>query len=158
MATRLEGQERLRRKLAKLAEIQGPVRKRIRDALAQNGAEISGQMRAVAPSRTGALRASIRAVFGEFRQANANVRGAGGQGAGDPDLTLRIVAGDAKAWYARLVEFGTAPHVNGGRFAGSLHPGSSPRPFFYPVYRANKRRARSRLTRAIKAGIRETVG
>jgi HK97 gp10 family phage protein len=70
---------------------------------------------------------------------------------------MRIVAGDAKAWYARLVEFGTAPHVNGGRFAGTLHPGASPRPFFYPVFRANRRRARSRLTRAIRKGIKEAA-
>lgn len=157
MTAKVEGLDRLQRKLERLAAIQGPVRRSVRASLEQTGGIVSGQMRSVAPSDTGALRASIRVVFGAYSQANANVRGVGGGGAGDPDLTMRVVAGDARAWYARLVEFGTAPHINGGRFAGTQHPGATPRPFFFPVWRANKRAAKARMSRAMRKGILESI-
>jgi HK97 gp10 family phage protein len=159
MTAKVEGLEKLQRKLQKLAQIQGPVRRNVRASLEQTGGVVSGQMRAVAPEQSGALRASIRVVFGAYKQDNANVRGVGGDddGAGDPDLTMRVVAGDARAWYAALVEFGTPPHINGGRFAGSQHPGATARPFFFPVWRANKRSAKSRMSRAMRKGIQESL-
>jgi HK97 gp10 family phage protein len=157
MTASVEGLDRLQRKMQKLAAIQGPVRRNVRASLEQTGGVVSGQMRAVAPNQTGALRASIRVIFGAYKQDNANVRGVGGGGAGDPDLTMRVVAGDARAWYARLVEFGTAPHINGGRFAGTQHPGATARPFFFPVWRANKRAAKARMSRAVRKGIQESI-
>lgn len=39
-----------------------------------------------------------------------------------------------EAFYARFVEFGTAPHINGGRFAGTMNPGTPPRPFLRPAW------------------------
>lgn len=77
---------------------------------------------------------------------------------GDPDLTISITAGNKEAYWARWEEFGTAPHINGGRFAGSDHPGTAPRPFFYPPVRALKRRVKSRITRATKKAAREVAG
>lgn len=38
------------------------------------------------------------------------------------------------AFYAHFVEFGTAPHINVGRFAGSHHPGTAPDPFMRPAF------------------------
>ncbi len=157
MGAKVENLERLERKLKALAAIRGPVRRRVRQALEQVGASVSGQMRAVVPSRTGALRASIRVVFGDFRQDNANVRGVGAAGRGDPDLSMRIVAGDATAFYAAWVEFGTAAHIAGGKFAGADHPGAAPSPFFFPVWRVNRRAAKARMGRAMRAGIKEAV-
>ncbi len=157
MAAKVDGLEKLERKLKALASIQGPVRRRIREALATSGEQIASQMRAVAPSRTGALRASIKVVFGDYRPDNANVRGVGDSGRGDPDLTMRIVAGDATAFYAAFVEFGTSAHIAGGKFAGAQHPGAQKSPFFFPVYRANRRSVKARLGRAMRAGIKEAV-
>jgi len=57
-------------------------------------------------------------------------------------------------WYWRLIEFGTAPHVNGGMFAGSEHPGSQAKPHVFPTWRANrnnvKKKVRQGLNKAVK--------
>jgi HK97 gp10 family phage protein len=163
--TKIEGADRLKRRLERLASINGPVRRRVREALQQNGAEITAQMKAVVPRDSGDLANSIKAVFGTYQVANANVRGVSttGGGAGDPDLTLHIVAGDEKAWYARIVEFGTKEPRTVKRYFGNANQtvtvGAMPaKPFFFPVYRANKRRAKGRITRAMKAGFREASG
>ncbi|WP_461222623.1 hypothetical protein [Methylobacterium sp. CM6247] len=46
------------------------------------------------------------------------------------------------------MEFGTAPHINGGLFAGTQNPGAKAQPFFYPLYRAYKKRVKARVFRA----------
>lgn len=109
------------------------------------------------PKDSGALERSIRVVKGTYRPENANVRGVGGAGEGDPDLTVRVVAGDATAWYARLVEFGTAPHENKGKFGGTQHPGTKPQPYFFPAVRALRRRVKARVTRATKKAAKEVA-
>lgn len=47
--------------------------------------------------------------------------------------------------HAHLVEFGTAPHVNGGKFKGSKHPGAAPKPFMRPAWDAEGRATLDRL-------------
>lgn len=137
--------------------------KEVRDALApaieQGANEISTLQRRLAPKRSGALARSIRVVKGSYTPENSNVRGiSSGPLKGDADLTFYLVAGDATAWYARLVEFGTAPHENSGIYDGSEHPGAKPRPFFYPAYRAMRRRVRARITRETKKAFRKAAG
>jgi HK97 gp10 family phage protein len=110
------------------------------------------------PKDSGALERSIKVVKGNYTPDNANVRGVGGAGAGDPDLTVRVVAGNAEAWYARLVEFGTAPHENKGKFAGTDHPGTKAQPYFFPAVRALRRRVKARITRATKKAVKEVAG
>lgn len=132
---------------------------RIRDALEQNAKEITELQKRLASVDDGDLQNSIGYTFGFYKAENANVRGvSGGTGGADPDLSVTIHAGDAKAFYALMVEIGTAgPYRIGGRFEGAQHPGNNAQPFFFPGYRALKKRARSRLTRAMKKGIREAV-
>jgi HK97 gp10 family phage protein len=36
--------------------------------------------------------------------------------------------------HGHLVEFGTKPHMNGGTFAGTFHPGTAPQPFMRPAW------------------------
>lgn len=55
-------------------------------------------------------------------------------------LKWRITAGDEKAFYARMVEFGT--------------PRNTASPFFYPAYRAVRRALKSRMSRAIRKVIK----
>jgi HK97 gp10 family phage protein len=147
------------RLLRKLAAIQGAPRAAMRKALAQNAAEITEMQKRLAPVDSGDLRDSIGFTFGKYRAANANVRGvAGGDGAGDPDLSVTIHAGDEKAFYAAFLEFGAAgPWQVGGRFAGATHPGFSAEPYFYPAWRALRRRSKSRLTRAMRKAIKDAA-
>ena len=143
--------------LAKLKRIEGAPRKAMRAALARSADEIVTMQKHLAPKDSGALAASIGATFGDWKPANANVRGFGAARAGDPDLTVTIHAGDATAFYAAFVEFGTAPHAVGGMFEGAQHPGARPRPYFYPAWRANRKRAKAAVARAAGKAIRDAA-
>lgn len=158
------------RALRKLAEMPKAVRRALAPAIEQGAAEIVDMQKRLAPEDSGDLKNSIRYVKGTYTPDNANVRGVGTSGAGDPDLTVHVVAGDASAWYARIVEFGSAPHQIkpkraggilkiGNRFAARAnHPGAKATPFFYPAYRSLRRRVKARITRAAKKGIKEAAG
>lgn len=152
----MKNRERLLRKLRALPPA---VRKRMREAIVAGAEQVVAAQKRLAPRKTGALAASIDYSMGSYTPANPNVRGVtSGGGAGDPDLTAVIHAGDAKAFYAKWVEFGTSPHENKGLYAGSEHPGSRPTPFFYPGYRAQKRSVKARISRAMRKGIKEATG
>lgn len=152
----MKNRERLLRKLRALPPA---VRKRMREAIVAGAEQVVAAQKRLAPRKTGALAASIDYSMGSYTPANPNVRGVtSGGGAGDPDLTAVIHAGDAKAFYAKWVEFGTSPHENKGLYEGSEHPGAKPAPFFYPGYRAQKRSVKSRISRAMRKGIKEATG
>lgn len=102
--------------------------------------------KSLAPSDTGALRNSIEAHFGGVQKMRGQV--GGGLPAGDPELTVAVTAGGPDTFYARFVEFGTSERTAGGRFAGATIPAIPPQPFFYPAFRALRRRIRSRISRA----------
>lgn len=53
----------------------------------------------------------------------------------------------------RFIEFGTAPHVNGGLFAGTQHPGTSAQPHVFPTWRAN----RNSVKKAVRQGLNKAV-
>lgn len=149
---KVSGVKELRRKLQVM-----PVeaRRQVRAAIGKSAAEIAAVARGFAPVGSGALRDSIGWTFGQYRSNNANVRGVSVKaGAGDPDLTATIYAGNSLAWYAALVEFGTKPHRLGGRFAGAQHPGSQPKPFLNPAFRLMSKRAKRRITTAINKAAR----
>lgn len=154
--SKVQGRERLLRKLATLPP---KARELIGKALQEGGDVIARDAKSRVPKRTGHLLRSIKVVSGDYQPDNANVRGmSAGLQRGDPKLTVRVVAGSARAWYARLVEFGTAPHIAGGKFKGARHPGARARPFFFPAYRANKRRVSTRVGKAIKQAVKEIAG
>jgi HK97 gp10 family phage protein len=148
----MKGRDRL---LRRLAAIQGKPRKAIRAALEKGAEDLTAMQKSLVPKRTGALAASIGYTFGNYAPANSHVRGFGDAAAGDPDLSITIHAGDAKAFYAAFVEYGTAPHPQGGMFKGALHPGTSPQPFFYPPYRTLRRSIKSRVSRAASKAIKD---
>lgn len=143
---------------AKLKRIPVEARREIKKALTSSATEMAAVARAFVPKRTGALAASIGYTFGAFKAANANVRGVSVGGAlADPDLTVTIHAGDATAFYAALVEFGTGPHVAGGKFAGAQNPGTTAQPYFFPAYRLTKKKLRSRISRATTRAARKVA-
>lgn len=84
-------------------------------------------------------------------------------------LKITVYAGNSEAFYARWVEFGTSPHnvASGGgtragqrqlRGGGGLgHPGAAAQPFFFPAYRANRRRVRSAISRGINRAAKKVA-
>lgn len=145
------GLEKLNRKLAKLP---AAAEKRIKEAMAQGADEIVAMMKSLVAVDSGDLRDSIGWTWGEapkYSQKIATVKSSDGK------LTLTIFAGNTKVRYSHLIEFGTAAHVNGGMFAGTMHPGTKAQSFFYVSYRANRRRVKSRISRAITKSAKEVA-
>lgn len=127
----------------------------LRGGLRAGGAVIADEARRLVPVDSGAVRDSIRVsmrVRSKAGWVNANVK-----------------AGNKAAWYARLLEFGTARHVIKPKNSRSLflrglfvkgveHPGARARPFMRPAFDGKARAAidamadyiRARLPRELK--------
>lgn len=164
----IKGLSRLADKLKKLPK---SVRSEIKQALAEGADQMVATMKNLAPVSpagshgmpSGMLKDSIQATFGDGSVPKyAAFQGRRGKRAiksNDPDLSVTISAGNDFVRYAHLVEFGTKPHAQGGKFKGTQHPGTSAKPFFFPGYRANKKQVKSRISRAItRAAKRVAAG
>lgn len=144
---------------AKLTKMHPTVKAFVKQALAEGADETVATMKSLAPEDTGKLRESIQASF-EDGSVPAYAAFVGSKrerkrqrvGKADPELTVLLTAGNSAVRYAHLVEFGTAPHINGGLYAGSKHPGSKAQPFFFPGYRANRRQIKAKMRKALKRG------
>lgn len=86
MATKIQGLDRLRAKLAAMPEA---ARQEIKLALEQNADELVAMQKRLVPRDEGDLAESI------------------GKQPGRHDLAVLVTAGSRKAFYARFVEFGT---------------------------------------------------
>ncbi len=146
--TKIQGLDRLNRKLAKLPAV---AKQMIRQAMEAKANEIVAMMKNLVPVDDGILRDSIGWTWGKAPKGSLTL--ASVQTTGDSDMTLTIYAGNKEAFYARWVEFGTARHENGGLFAGSIHPGTTAQPFFFVSWRANKRRT----VRAVRKASRDAA-
>lgn len=158
----------------------------MRSELGRIGVEFEARSKAIAPVETGprprrtpgTLRDSIGWVWADSGSERipkrlraallARARGAGMRIGTVPGIVL--VAGSKKAFYAQMVEFGTAPgrrgfragasptdvkqHKDKGRIIRRTHPGSRPQPFFWPVYRLMRKNIGNRLSRAMTKAIR----
>jgi HK97 gp10 family phage protein len=171
--TKITGLQSLSDKLTK--RLPQNVRNRIKQGMAQGADEMVATMRNLAPElkepkkgrRKGALKESIVATMGggevpayaAFRgRKQGKSRNSRVIAAPDPELSVTITAGNNAVRYAHMVEFGTAPHINGGKFAGTQNPGAKAQPFFYPGYRANKKQFKNKVRAAIRKGIKEASG
>lgn len=115
------------------------VLKAARDTLEQNAEEIVKDMRRGAPvGESGDLLLSINWTWGDAPKGSMVVGTVGGNEYST--LRITIYAGGGDAFYARFQEFGTK--------------NMSANPFFYPVWRARRRRVKSRLTRNINKAIK----
>lgn len=126
MSVTVSGRERLSRKLAALP---AAVKAEIRDAIATSAAEIVALAKSLVPVNRGELKDSIGWNFGKVPKGSTVLAEAH---AGD--LSAWIWAGDEVAFYARWVEFGTVKM--------KAHP------YFFVSYRAGRKRAKSRISRA----------
>ena len=151
MPSKVRNREKLARKLRALPE---EVKRVIGQAIEDSAAEVVAMQKRLVPVESGELRDSIQFTMGQERVKYS--MGIGGV-RGDPDLSARISAGNARVRYAHIVEYGSAPHKNAGKFAGSQHPGTKAQPYFWPAWRAYRRRVRSRITRATKKAAREVA-
>ena len=152
MTAKIIGLDRLKKKLAKLP---AAAQKRISEAMEQGADEIVGLMKSLCPRDSGALRESIAWTWGDAPKGAltlATVKGKGGS-----DNVITVYAGNAEAYYARFIEFGTAAHTAGGQFAGSTIPAIPAQPFFFVSFRAMRRRVKSRVTRAINKAAKEVA-
>ncbi|MCG7507063.1 HK97-gp10 family putative phage morphogenesis protein [Mesorhizobium retamae] len=124
-------------------------------ALRQGAYEIAELQYSLAPVDDGDLRNSIEVTSpGEMTPPYSQP---GGRQIAREGQFL-ITAGNTKVRYAHLVEYGTAPHVNAGQFPGTLNPGTKAQPFFWPGYRALRKRVKSRVTRAINKAVKDGAG
>lgn len=147
---------RLDRFKAKLAAMPKAAKEEVRKAIAASSEEIVDLMQRTAPVDDGDLKKSITWQWGdEARIAYSQTLGTV---SGNHELSARISAGNGKVRYAHLVEFGAAPHVAGGKFEGARHPGAPAQPFFYPNWRLGKKRAKSRISRAIGKAAKKVAG
>lgn len=134
----LKGLPQLKAKLIKLKERTATA---VRPAMERAADEVVAMMKRLVPVDSGDLRDSIGWTFGaapEGALAVATARSG--------NLKLTIFAGDAKAFYARWVEFGTAP--------GDGHAGTNPQPFFFPSWRAMRKSVKRQIAKAIRDAVR----
>ncbi|WPM82805.1 HK97 gp10 family phage protein [Brucella pseudintermedia] len=124
----------------------------IKLAMEQGAEEIVAMMKRLVPVDNGDLRDSIGWTWGEAPSYSQRI---GAVKSKTGNLKITIYAGNSKVRYAHLVEFGSAPHINGGMFAGTQNPGAKAQPFFFVSFRALRRRTKSRITRAINKSAKQ---
>lgn len=132
-------------KVKGLAEMEALFKKRVPKAVRaaatktinDQAQKLVKDMQRVAPrGRTGRLRKSIKATMGD--RGGVTVGNVRGRSYG----TIRAIvsAGAGNAFYARWVEFGTIK--------------TAARPFFFPVYRARRKKIRAAINRSINKAIK----
>jgi HK97 gp10 family phage protein len=143
--TKITNLDRLNRKLKQLPAV---ARELIRTEMAKAADEIVGMMKRLAPvlavpvkdRRSGALRDSIGWTWGAAPKGSVVVASVASKA---DDMRITIYAGNAEAFYARWVEFGTQKM--------QAHP------YFYVSWRANKRRTVRRLGKAVRDAAKKVA-
>lgn len=75
----------------------------------------------------------------------------------DDKSSVEVFVGAGPITQAHTVEFGTAPHINAGMFAGTQHPGTAPQPFMRPAWDAGKMGVLEDLKRELWAEIEKAA-
>lgn len=132
----VQGADALRRRFERVA---ANVEKEMQATLTRYAESVVADMKKLVPVDEGTVRDSIGFTFGEIPKGTISVGTVETPASGD--VKVRIYAGGGEAFYARFLEFGTRKMP--------AHP------FFFPAWRANRRRIRSGITRAIRKAIRD---
>lgn len=160
----VKGLSQLQRKLSRLPEI---AKDRIAKAMEEAADQIVATAQNLVPVDELTLYESIGWTWGDPPKGSLTL----GKSKRRPSdgLKITVYAGNDEAFYARWVEFGTAPHnvesgggtVSGKRRAsigaGLGHPGAKAQPFFFPAYNANRRSVRSKISRAVGRAAKEVA-
>lgn len=148
----VRGKDRLFRKLRRSV-------KTIEEELTVEGGKSANEMvqlaRGMVPRKAGDLMNSIVATppggtppdYGQGRSLGSSAKTV-------PEGAWMVTAGNPSVRYPHLVEFGTAPHVVGGMFAGALHPGTPAQPYFFPAYRIIRKKHKGRASRGIGRALK----
>lgn len=136
---KIQGKERFLRRLDRMPAV---MRDEVRKALDVSAQEATDLMRRFAPVRTGRLKSSIGHRFG--RAPKGTLSSAVREAKADHDLLVTMYAGGGEAYYAAFQEFGTRE--------------MAAQPFFFPAYRLARKRAKARLSRALRKGAKKAVG
>lgn len=116
----------------------------VRVAMEEMAEEMVAAMKRLVPVDTGKLRDSIGWCWGAPpRDAKVvdTIKGPKGKDGGIDNNRITIFAGNAEAYYARWIEFGTVSRPE--------------HPFFWPTWRAQKKSLRSKMNRHINAAIKQ---
>lgn len=164
--TKIEGLDKLRKTFSVLSE---EAKKEITFAMERGANEVANLAKTLVPVEDSNLRRSIGWTWGDAPKGSVSL-GQMKSGKFSDDMRITIFAGDDEAFYARWVEFGTKSHTinaknakvmvrNTGKSQGYFgtsvnHPGAKATPFFYPAYRALRRRIRSRVSRGIAKAVK----
>lgn len=133
------GLPKLRKKLEALVAVG---RDEIRRAMETSADEIVALAKSLAPVDKGDLKDSIGWTWGKAPKGAMTLGKVQSDGV-DSEFTITIYAGNSEAYYARWVEFGTQK--------------MAAQPYFYPSYRALRRRSKSRVTRAVTKAIKKVA-
>jgi len=133
------GVAKLRRKLDALVAVG---RDEIKRAMETSADEIVALAKNLVPVDKGDLKDSIGWTWGKAPKG-AMTLGTVQSNEVDSGFTITIFAGNSEAYYARWVEFGTQK--------------MAAQPYFYPSYRALRRRSKSRVTRAVTKAIKKVA-
>jgi HK97 gp10 family phage protein len=172
MKIKVEGLAELERALLQF-EKQSTQKSIMRRSLVKAAEPMADAARARAPVARGVLKASIqigtktvgevgaKAFSAAMRQASkadhasgaarsgalAAMRGArrAAKAAGESPVVVAYMGPTKDVPHGAFAEFGTAPHINQGKFAGSHHPGTPPQPFMRPAFDAEAQPTVDRL-------------
>lgn len=133
------GVAKLRRKLEALVAVG---RDEIKRAMETSADEIVALAKNLVPVDKGDLKDSIGWTWGKAPKGAMTLGKVQSDGV-DSEFTITIFAGNSEAYYARWVEFGTQK--------------MAAQPYFYPSYRALRRRSKSRVTRAVTKAIKKVA-
>lgn len=147
MAT-IEGLEALKRKFRAMPQ---EVRKEVMKSVPVSAAELVAMQKRLVAKKKHKLENSIR--FEMVTDFKALVI------AGGTSETKREVRKGSGEFTdeAILNEFGTKAHKAGGKFKGARIPAEPARPFFFPAFRALRRRLKGRISRSISTGIKKVA-
>lgn len=109
--------------------------------------EAANLISADAPHDTGEYMYDIK---GERQADNPHLAPLIGRTSKDPDATAVYAP-----WIWRFLEFGTKAHINKGKFAGTIHPGTPAQPHIFPTWNSFKPTAKKRINAAINRAVRE---
>lgn len=75
----------------------------------------------------------------------------------DDRASVEMFVGAGPLPQAVYSEFGIAPHMNAGKFAGTMHPGTAPQPFMRPAWDEDSRALLDRLGKYLWSEIETTI-
>ena len=133
------GLPKLKKKLEALVAVG---RDEIRRAMETSADEIVALAKNLVPVDKGDLKDSIGWTWGKAPKGAMTLGKVQSDGV-DSEFTITIYAGNSEAYYSRWVEFGTQK--------------MAAQPYFYPSYRALRRRSKSRVTRAVTKAIKKVA-